>query len=720
MIFRLFNYFCNSLKYLIFLFLFLYISLVFPADNIQIDLNHSVTKLISKEDNFLIKYDHENITSDYLRKKITEEIIIINAAPYFSSISTFSPIQFLSSLYVTDAADYLKNIPGFATIRRGGTNADPVFRGMSGSRIRILMDNGEMLGACCSRMDPPSAYIYPETFDILNLIKGPQTVLLGPVSSGGILQFERYHPRFNISKIELHSNILVGSNNKVDKNIDSIIGNKNGYIRIMSNVSHSDDYRDGNRRKVRSAWYKWNSDAIISLNVSPYTSYEISLGQGNGSAHYATKGMMDGLCLARENYGMKIETIDVSDTLDKVGLFFWYNYVNHVMGNSTPIFNNIIKKFYKHCGECTNSNIDRRIWGARGIVINQWENIECHSGIDMQTNQHRKIQHDNTWCTDFVTKDFGIFSELILNTFTNRKFIGGVRLENFNFFSNFRSDFIRKQYRMIYPAGFLRYEYNFDSLLLYYIGIGTSKRFPDYWELYDITCNKNINVQFSTLNQLLKPEQTIQIDAGLHFQCSPQINGWISSYFGYVKNFILSNYSNLDKITNSIDYINNMDAKICGTEAELNYQFNDDWCVKSNIMWAYGLNLDNKYSLPNVPPLEGTLMCKWKYGCSNVSVFWRIVTSSQFDSVDTNVICNNQIQSKNHNIIKVPGFGVLSINLTWVGSKYHKFSIGINNLFNHNYKEYLNLFNCKKLKRNNIIPVCEPGRVWWIKIEIIL
>jgi hypothetical protein len=36
-----------------------------------------------------------------------------------------------------DGADYLKTIPGFSVIRKGGTDGDAVFRGMAGSRVVI-------------------------------------------------------------------------------------------------------------------------------------------------------------------------------------------------------------------------------------------------------------------------------------------------------------------------------------------------------------------------------------------------------------------------------------------------------------------------------------------------------------------------------------------------------------------------------------------------------
>ncbi|MBP6491260.1 MAG: TonB-dependent receptor plug domain-containing protein, partial [Thauera sp.] len=55
-----------------------------------------------------------------------------------------------------DGADMLKSIPGFSVIRKGGTDGDPVFRGMSGSRLGILLDGQEIHGGCGGRMDPPT------------------------------------------------------------------------------------------------------------------------------------------------------------------------------------------------------------------------------------------------------------------------------------------------------------------------------------------------------------------------------------------------------------------------------------------------------------------------------------------------------------------------------------------------------------------------------------
>src|SRR5687768_12547052 len=63
----------------------------------------------------------------------------------------------------SDGADYLKTVPGFSLIRSGGTNGDPVLRGMFGSRLNVVTDGGHMQGACPARMDNALSYVSPET-----------------------------------------------------------------------------------------------------------------------------------------------------------------------------------------------------------------------------------------------------------------------------------------------------------------------------------------------------------------------------------------------------------------------------------------------------------------------------------------------------------------------------------------------------------------------------
>ena len=82
------------------------------------------------------------------------------------------PKQPIQPVPATDGADYLQSIMGFNSIQSGGTNGDVTFRGMFGSRIKILTDGTENLGACPNRMDAPTSYISPESYDRISVIKG--------------------------------------------------------------------------------------------------------------------------------------------------------------------------------------------------------------------------------------------------------------------------------------------------------------------------------------------------------------------------------------------------------------------------------------------------------------------------------------------------------------------------------------------------------------------
>lgn len=73
----------------------------------------------------------------------------------------------------SDGASFLQNIAGFNVIRKSATDGDPVLRGLAGSRLNALLDGAEFNGGCGMRMDPPTAYVFPEAYDKVTVIKGP-------------------------------------------------------------------------------------------------------------------------------------------------------------------------------------------------------------------------------------------------------------------------------------------------------------------------------------------------------------------------------------------------------------------------------------------------------------------------------------------------------------------------------------------------------------------
>ena len=204
--------------------------------------------------------------SEHMRSANNVELapmVITGVAPQSALTVATDPKIPRQPVPASDAGDYLQTIPGFSAVRGGGSNSDPVFRGMFGSRLKLLANGAEMLGACPSRMDSPSSYITPENYDALTVIKGPQTVLWGPGNSAATILFERDPEDFSELGGRVNASFLVGSDGRLDRNIDAAAGSEQGYLRLLGNRSEADDYQDGNGDDVHSRWDKWSTDLVL-------------------------------------------------------------------------------------------------------------------------------------------------------------------------------------------------------------------------------------------------------------------------------------------------------------------------------------------------------------------------------------------------------------------------------------------------------------------------
>src|SRR5690606_27944735 len=71
-----------------------------------------------------------------------DALVVMGAAPVASLTWVTDPRLPRQPVPASDGADYLKTVPGFATLRSGGTNGDPVLRGQFGSRLNLLAGDG--------------------------------------------------------------------------------------------------------------------------------------------------------------------------------------------------------------------------------------------------------------------------------------------------------------------------------------------------------------------------------------------------------------------------------------------------------------------------------------------------------------------------------------------------------------------------------------------------
>ena len=204
-----------------------------------------------------------------------------------------------------DGASFLKNIPGFNVIRKAGTDGDPVLRGLAGSRLNVLLDGAEFHGGCGMRMDPPTAYVFPEMFDKVTVIKGPQTVRYGNGNLAGVVLFDREAKPFTESGLRGVVSAMAGSWGRLDGIGDVTWGTPDYYVRGNATYSDSDDYKDGDGSKVHSAFNRKSVNVMGGWTPDQNTRLELSAVRSEAEAAYADR-TMDGVVFDRDGWGVAL------------------------------------------------------------------------------------------------------------------------------------------------------------------------------------------------------------------------------------------------------------------------------------------------------------------------------------------------------------------------------------------------------------------------------
>ena len=595
----------------------------------------------------------------------------------------------------SDAADYLQTIPGFSAVRSGGTNGDPVFRGQFGSRLPLLTNGTQMLGACPGRMDTPSSYIAPETFDVLTLIKGPQTVLWGPGASAGVVRFERERPDFAAGPVNFTASLLGASAGRNDQNADLAAGNDQFYARISANHSHGQDYKDGDGTSIPSGWNKWNADAALGWTPDADTLVELSAGAGDGWARSAARGM-DGTQFRRDSLGLRLQKQNITPWLSKVEAQIYRNEADHLMDNFQ-------RRPLPPGKMAMASNVKRVVTGGRiAATLQPTPALTADIGLDLQRNTHEGRSGmgmsylNQPWVRDAKFANLGLFSELRWQAAPSTLWVGGLRLDRAQAWDYRNPASTHKRDESALPSGFVRWEQTLASGATTYVGLGHVQRFPDYWELIS---GKAGNV-FATL----EPEKTTQLDVGANWK-GQNWQFWTSAYVGMVRDFILFDYaSNPSKARN-------IDARTAGFELGGSYKLAPAWTAQATVAYTWGSNRSDGTALPQMPPLEARLGLDYAQGPWTAGALWRLVAAQHRYTQDQGNVVGRDMGASS-------GFGVLSLHASYRVQRQLKITVGVDNLLDKTYAEHLNLAGNAGFGFPANTRLNEPGRTLWLRADM--
>lgn len=642
-----------------------------------------------------------------------ERIVVTGARPLSTIEVVKDPKAPQQPLPAHDGADYLKSIPGFSLIRKGGTSGDPVFRGAAGSRVTISSDDQMVLGGCSGRMDPPTAYINPQNYDQIRIIKGPQTVLYGPAA--GTVLFERSSYQFDPEQSPGQVSLVGGSFGRLDANADYIAGNDRGFWRVNASYSEADNYQDGAGTAVNSAYQRWGVDTQVGWTPDDDTVVLLTVGQSGAEAAYADR-MMDGALFDRTSASLRWRESYLTDWLAELDSQVYFGYVDHVMDNYS------LREFTPsmQMPNPAAKNPDRYSRGGRIVATldtNFWSKLQL--GLDHQYHSHRERVSMNQFMMPYQTKariadatieQTGVFVETSFALTNNSALLSGLRVDFWQALDQ------RQQLgsmAMTQPnptagqsrsddltSGFVRFEHT-QGAHQFYVGLGRGERFPDFWEL--IGSQNRSETTISAFN--IAPELTHQLDIGHHVR-GKNVELLINAFYNRVDDFILIE----NGLMMNPNTLRSIKAESWGGEAAVSYRPNPNWLVDASVAYTHGSNLTDQRALAQQPPLELKLGAEYQIHDWTLAGLWRVVDNQHRVAIGQGNIAGSDFK-------ETGGFSTLAVNGHWRIDSNWRLSIGVDNLLDKRYAEHLSTAGAAVSGFEQTTQVNEPGRTFWFKLD---
>ncbi len=154
----------------------------------------------------------------------------------------------------SDTAKLLDDEPGISFYRAGGVSSLPVIHGLADDRVRIKVDDMDLISSCANHMNPPLSYIDPANVEEFKVFAGITPVSVGGDSIAGTIQVNSKAPEFAKEGqgllVDGQINTFYRSNNDArGVNLSASVANESVYMRYTGSSVEANNYRAGGNFK---------------------------------------------------------------------------------------------------------------------------------------------------------------------------------------------------------------------------------------------------------------------------------------------------------------------------------------------------------------------------------------------------------------------------------------------------------------------------------------
>jgi iron complex outermembrane receptor protein len=624
-----------------------------------------------------------------------------------------------------ETADILRDIPGVSGSRMGGHGTDPSIRGLSQTRLNVLLDGAYVHGGCPNRMDPPTAYAPAASYEEVTVIKGVQTLEYGGGGPGGTILFERVTPRFGEDET-LRGRLgggYRGNGETWSAHGDVATGSEALFARVLGGYTDADSYEDGDGEEVRSAYTERSGTAILGYTPSTGTRLEFSAERISTRDLLFAGAGMDSPESDSDTYRLKFSTEESLRGVAALRAELYRSEVDHVMDNYTlrePANPMMLMR-----APSSSDTTGGRLVGEVDSRYGRWK-----IGVDLQDNERDAVRVNDFNDTlnsvlwpGVSIEQRGIFGELTHPLDPRNRLVAGLRYDRVTSDAS-RADenppgmplSPNELYAIYYGGaqadkrtednwgGLLRYEHDLaDRPVTLFAGFSRSMRTADATERF-IASNSATPDGRWVGNPLLDPERHHQFEVGAVASTGAwDLSG--SIFYNDVADYILRDRFRVDG--NNATVYRNVDATLFGGELTAGYRWNARWRGELGLAYVHAQNDTDDLPIAQTPPLEGVM--RLDYTATNWSAGARVRGAATQTRVDDDPLVGSGLD-----VGETSGWAVLDLYGRYELSDAVAVDLGVDNVFDHAYAQHLNRSSSFDPTQ---VQVNEPGLSAWVQLD---
>lgn len=635
-----------------------------------------------------------------------------------------TPVEPAALSPVRESADALRDLLGVSGSRMGGHGTDLAIRGLSQTRLNILLDGAYVHGGCPNRMDPPTSYAAPGSYEAITVIRGAQTLEYGGGGPGGTVLFERETPRFDAEE-PFRGRAEAGYRGNHDAweaLADLAAGNERWFGRFIGAKVDAGNYQDGDGNEVRSGYEQASGTFILGFTPGHGSRLEASFERQQTRDLLFPGAGMDSPKADNDTLRLKFRSAGWGTSIAALRAEIYRSEVEHVMDNytlRTPLNPMMLMR-----APSTSDTTGGRIAVELESGIGRWK-----IGADFQNNdrQAERINDFNGMLNSVLwpgveIDQHGVFGELTHPLTEADRLVAGLR------YDRVRADASRADvkpdmglspnalYAIYYNGaqaqernednvgGLLRLEHDLaGGLGTLYAGLSRSVRTADATERF-LASNASSPDGRWVGNPLLEPEKHHQVELGLRVGRGP----WgveASIFYNDVSDYILRDRFHVTG--NNATVYRNVDATLIGGEATLAYRWSTAWSGRLGIAYVEATNDTDDRPIAQIPPLEG--LASLDYSAAEWDAGARLRAAAKQTRVDTDPSVGSGLDTG-----ETPAWAVLDLYGSYRVDDTFRIDLGIDNVFDRDYAQHLNRANSFDPTQ---VQVDEPGRSAWLKLS---